>query len=247
MCRRQRYFFLSGLHYYFWGQSWAARGDEDKHHSMQPTHGLPVSLGCAQDGRESWPAAVPHMVAGRDLIGRKMSIQSLACVPVSCVSCLRQQEKPQEKPTLFKFSVNKLTQCLWKRHQSLSKVPKASQNISEFSPHPISNKGTTEGEICFSFIHSPSVPCWQHKRMGKWKQSLRKTLYRRKAFICLCLIVPWTLSEKMVALCQLICQTVLWHGPHWRCYEHGVLWLPYAWNTLNLCRVCSQQMRKTGT
>lgn len=84
MCRGQSYFFLSGLHYYFWTQSWATGGDKDKHHTTHPVHGLPVSLGCAQDGRESCPAAVLHMVAGRDLLGRKRSKQSIVCPCFLC-------------------------------------------------------------------------------------------------------------------------------------------------------------------
>lgn len=231
------YFFLSGLYYYFWAESWATRGNEDKHHTIHPIHGLLVSLGCAQGGRESCHATVLHMVAGRDLIGRKRSKQSIACVPVSSVS--HEMAKLPHHRRDSPYSSLMLRNWLSTYEKDINYCPSAPQtpqDISKSLPHPISNKGITESdcEISFPFIHSPSVPCWQHKRRGKWKLSLRETLYRRKAFICLSLIVPWTFLEKMVALCQCICQTLLWHEPHWRSYEHSVLWLPSAWNILNL-------------
>lgn len=150
---------------------------------------------------------------------REEKEQTIHCL-CPCLLCQPwdgQAASPQERPTLFKFNVKKLTPCLWKRHQLLPKPPQTPQDISKSLSHPISNKGITESdcEISFPFICSPSVPCWQHKRIGKWKLSLRETLYRKKAFICLSLIVPWTFLEKMVALCQCICQILLWHEPHW--------------------------------
>lgn len=203
-----------------------------------------MSLDCAQDGRESCPAAVPHMVAGKDLTERKRSKQSIACVPVCCVSHLRWPS------CLTTGEAHPLQVQCWEIDSVLMKkasvIAQAPQNPSRqlrtlTPPHFQQRHHVVENdcEISFPFMPALSVPRWQHERIGKWKLSLRKTLYRKRTFICLCLIVPWTLLEKMVALCQRICQTVLWHGPQWRCYEHGVLWLPSAWNTLNLHRVCS--------
>lgn len=123
-----------------------------------------------------------------------------------------QAPSPQERPTLFKLR-NWL--CAYEKGISYCPSPpkplRTSQNLR---PTPLPTKAWHKvTEISFPYIHSPSVPCWKHKRIGKWKLSLRKTLYRRKAFICLCVIVPWTLLEEMVTLCQRICQTVLCHGP----------------------------------
>lgn len=68
-------------------------------------------MNCALAGRESCPAAVPHRVIGRDLLGKKRSKQCVDCVPVSCVSYSRWPScltAVGALLALFKFSIMKL-------------------------------------------------------------------------------------------------------------------------------------------
>lgn len=226
---------------------------------------LPLSLNCAQDGRESCPVTVPHRVSERNLLGRKRSKQCVNYVTVSCVSHFRWPSYLTAVGiplALFKFSVMKWLSELMKNASVIAQGPQnPSRHLRILTPLHFQQRCYIVEHACeisFPLLRCPSVPCWQHKRIGKWKLCLRKTPSRRKACIFLCLIVPWTLLEKTMAVCQRICQTALQHGPQWRWYEHCVLWLPSAWNTKNLCRrrrVClhqieaklSLQMRNTVT
>lgn len=74
--------------------------------------------------------------------------------------------------------------------------PQTPQDISKSLPHPISNKGIAESdcEINFPFIHSPSVPCWQHKRIGSFHSPLGRPFTGEKhlfAFVWLFLGPFW--------------------------------------------------------
>lgn len=172
---------------------------------------LPVSLNCAQDGRESCPATVSHRVSERNLLGRKRSKQCVDYVPVSCVSHFRWPSYLTAVGTplaLFKCSVMKWLSELMKNASVIAQAPQnPSRHLRILNPlhfqqrcHIVENAC----EISFPLLRCPSVPCWQHKRIGKWKLCLRKTPSRRKACIFLCLTVPWTLLEKTMAVCQCI-------------------------------------------
>lgn len=174
----------------------STRGKEDKLCLLHPIWLIYMAELCS-----GWKVKLPCSSAiqgGWEGSSREETEQTkpLLCFPGSWVTHLRWYScltAVGATLSIFKSSVNWLLKLFEKCHircPAPLKVLKTYQN-PHLTPFPAKNcQQLRVPEMSFPLNHGPSVPCWQHKRIGVWNLSLRKTLSRRTACVFLCPIVP---------------------------------------------------------